>query len=163
MNKIYVAYCCLILLASCNTDSKTNIVIHRDKWSEYILKNESALNADLDRSIAENRIMFLEENKYLSETRVYLSHDTSLTDSNFKDYPHIGQFAAMINEINECLLVSYTFFKDTSQRKIITLYKDYNKPCLVDIDSVLSCIDTTEHFIVVKNVEPSVFDEIEIR
>jgi hypothetical protein len=163
MNKIFIFYCSFILLISCNTIStKNKSVIHHDKWSSYVLNNESALNADLDRAIVEYKKMFPEDSNYRSNTRVFLSHDTTLNDPNFKNYPHLGQFSAYINEINECILISYTFQKDTSQRKIITLFKDNSRPCMVNLDSVLSSVDTTEHFIVIKGREPTIADFIEI-
>src|SRR5579863_8062274 len=103
MNKIFIFYCSFILLISCNTIStKNKSVIHHDKWSAYVLNNESALNADLDRAIVEYKKMFPEDSNYRSDTRVFLSHDTTLNDPNFKNYPHLGQFSAYIYEINKC-------------------------------------------------------------
>ncbi|HEV8504695.1 MAG TPA: hypothetical protein VGQ53_04815 [Chitinophagaceae bacterium] len=152
----------VLILFSCQPRIKNNQSKKIDKWSTYILNNETALNADLDKAIIDRAQKFPELAIHQSTSVVFLSLDTSLNDSNFKEYPHIGQFSAYIHKIDSCLLVSYTYKKDTSQRKIMTLFKNYSLPCMVNIDTILTSVDTTEHFIVVKDNEPSIVDIIEI-
>ncbi len=118
-----------------------------DRVSKYIFQHEHALNADLDIAIDENFRIFPGDRLVFSRTNAWAGYDSSLHNQNSGPYPEVRQLVDVIRSIDTCLQVEYSFYRDTSMQKTITVYKDFASPCLIGIDSIFSGQDSTEHFV----------------
>jgi|SRR5450432_2633744 len=110
-----------------------------DKWSDWLLKNEEKMNVELNKKMILQIAEVPKNAIFKSATIVVTRHDTTI----------LGEFAKLFNDYCPCLLISYTFMRDTSNRKIISLFRDQSTPCKVNTDTLL-IIDSTRFFIIKK-------------
>ena len=151
MTSKYIVVILFFSLFACNQPTR----YHRtwvypstaDRVSKYIFDNERDLNADLDIAISENFQLFPGDHYVLSRTNSWAGYDSSLHNLNSGPYPQVRQLVDFVRSIDTCLQVEYSFYRDTSMQKTITIYKDFASPCLIGIDSIFSGMDSTEHFV----------------
>jgi len=126
---------------SCHERSRQNL--HAiDKWSDWLLKNEGHMNTELNKKMVFEMQDIPKNAIYKSSTIVITKDDTTI----------LGEFAKLINDYNPCLLISYTFIGDTSERKIISLDRNNAVTCTANTDTILS-IDSTKYFVISKGLQ----------
>lgn len=127
-----------INLGACNQGQNTHSPKY-DEQSKWLLTNESKLNSQLNVFII----------KQIKDTAVEHKNWTSIGTVFTKDdtVSMMGKFAGQVSLFSDCLLVCYTYKRDTSQRKIITIYKsEKDSLCKVNLDSLLTFLDSTKYF-----------------
>lgn len=144
MKRLFLRVIIISFLISCHQSSHENL--HQiDKWSDWLLKNESYMNSELNKKMVFVMQDIPKNAIYKSSTIVITKDDTTI----------LGEFARLISDYNSCLLVSYTFIGDTTKRKVISLVRNNSMTCIVNTDSILT-IDSTSCFIIKKISQSSV-------
>jgi hypothetical protein len=113
-----------------------------DSRSLWLLRNEEALNSELNKRIIETFTYDLipkKNEKIKDATIVVTKYDETI----------LGQFAQLINNYDSCVVISYTFSNDTLAQKIIGFFKDTAKSCIENVDTFM-IINSTKWFIIRK-------------
>lgn len=106
-----------IFFVSCqnNTSKLSDKIDNRSRW---LLQNEDALNAELNKRILEifkSGVISLKKNEIINDaTIVVTKYDETI----------LGKFAQLINNYDSCVVTSYTFSQDTLNRKEIGFFND---------------------------------------
>ena len=128
---IFINLLCF-LLATCNSNEK----IIYDEESNWLLENEDSINNELDRRIVEDLNLNNADTNWQQKSIVFTQYDTTI----------LGIFAKRINAINECYEIEYTFSKNFTDKKIITILSDTVENCKNLREKKFLMLDSTTKF-----------------
>ena len=115
-----------------------------DSRSRWLLNNEDALNAELNK-----RIVVIFKSGVIPHKKNEIINDATIVVTKY-DETILGEFAQLINKYDSCVVTSYTFSKDTFNRKEIGFFNDTAKSCTANVDTFMT-INSTKWFKIRKN------------
>src|SRR5450755_825967 len=124
MKRFYFIILLFDFIVSCHDASPEHLPAI-DGRSSWLLKNENDLNKELNKRIIIKRNDIPKDAVFIDATITITKNDSTI----------LGEFARLISDYNPCLLTSYKFTGDTTNRKIIFIYKHDSAMCVVNSDS----------------------------
>lgn len=132
--KIVTSIIMLMVISCTDTGNKENY--ERNSLTEWFLKNE------LNIKIATDNIYITKK-----EEEKLNPNWTSTTVVVTKYAPNVlGKFAQLISADNDCLAFAYTFFKDSTRKRIIEVF-NIDSSCLAEKQEIHFDLDSTKYFI----------------